>query len=146
MADYHPPVGFHFRVDFDLPETGGQEIHFQEVTGLSMELEEEIHVEGGENRFSHRLPGRASYPDLVLKRGLLTGSSVFKWCQAAIENLEIEPITVWVILLNEDHEPLQTYTFMNAWPKLWTISDPNAESSAIIVEELTLSYQYFKVS
>ena len=32
-------------------------------------------VEGGENRFVHRLPKPVKHPNLVLKRGLATTSS-----------------------------------------------------------------------
>jgi len=145
MTVYYPPVGFHFRVEFDLPGLGDSDIRFRDVSGLSMELEQESHNEGGENRFSHRFPGRARYGDLVLKRGLLTGSAVRDWCEAAIQELDIQPTTIWVTLLNEEHEPLQTYTFINAWPKKWSVSDFNAENSEIVVESLELAYQYFKV-
>jgi phage tail-like protein len=145
MPGYYPPVGFHFRVEFDLAKAGDNDIRFRDVAGLSMEMEEETYNEGGENRFIQKLPVRARYPDLVLKRGLLVNSAVREWCEAAIQNLDIQPITVWVTILNEKHEPLQTYTFINAWPKKWTISDLNAESSEILVESLELAYQYFKV-
>src|SRR5262245_31411622 len=145
MPSYYPPVGFHFRVEFDLPGVGDDDIRFREVAGLSMELEEETHNEGGENRFTHRFPVRARYPDLSLKRGLLKGSAVFTWCKDAIQNLDIRPTTVWVTLLNDAHEPLQTYTFVNAWPKKWSVSDLNAESSAIVVESLDLAYHYYRV-
>ena len=145
MAVYYPPTGFHFRVDFSLPEGDPGEIRFREVSGLTMELEEETITEGGENRFTQKLPVRARYPDLVLKRGLLTSSELRKWCEAAIQRLEIRPANVLIALLNEQHEPLQTYTVINAWPKKWSISDFNAESSDIVVESLELAYQYFKI-
>jgi phage tail-like protein len=145
MPVYYPPVGFHFRVEFDLPGAGDSDMRFREVSGLSAELEEETYNEGGENRFVQKLPVRARYPDLVLKRGLLTSSDVRKWCQDAIENLEIKPVTVWVTLLNDAHEPLQTYTVVNAWPKKWSVSDFNAESGEVVVESLDLAYQRFKL-
>jgi phage tail-like protein len=145
MAVYYPPVGFHFRVEFDLPGAGDNEIRFREVSGLAMELEEETYNEGGENRYIQKFPVRARYPDLVLKRGLLVSSVVRQWCQDAIQNLDIVPVTVWVTLLNDAHEPLQTYTFVNSWPKKWSISDFNAESGEIVVESLELAFQYMKV-
>lgn len=145
MTVYYPPVGFHFRVEFDLPGVGDREARFREVSGLAMELEEETIIEGGENRYIQKLPVRARYPDLVLKRGLLVGSAVREWCAAAIQDLDIQPVTVWVSLLNENHTPLQSYTFVNAWPKKWNVSDFNAESSELVVESLELAYQYFQV-
>lgn len=143
MSVYYPPVGFHFKVEFGLPAAKSSDIRFREVSGLAMELEEETRVEGGENRFTQKLPVRARYGDLVLKRGLLTDSAIYAWCKAAIQELDITPITIWVTLLNESHDPLQTYTFTNAWPKKWSISDFNAESSELVVESLELAYQYF---
>ena len=129
---YYPPVGFHFRVDFDLPGVSDGEARFRDVSGISMELEEETYQEGGENRFIQKLPVRARYPDLILGRGWLSNSAVREWCEAAIYNLDINPITVWVTVLNEEGEPLQTYMFANVWPKKWSVSDLNAESSEII--------------
>jgi len=145
MPATYPPVGFHFRVEFGLDGVEDNDFRFRDVSGLSMELEEETHNEGGENRFVQKLPVRGRYPDLVLKRGMLTDSKVTQWCKAAIQNLDIEPITVWVTLMNENHEPLQTYTFVNAWPKKWNASDLNAEASEIVVESLELAYQYFRI-
>lgn len=142
---YYPPVGFHFSVVFDLPGIGDLDFKFKEVSGMNMELEEESVTEGGENRFIQKLPIRARYPDLVLKRGLLTNSILYKWCEDAIFNLDIQPITIWVNLLNEEHEPLQQYIFENAWPKKWSITDFNAESSDVVVETLELAYQFYRI-
>ena len=111
-----------------------------------MELEQETHSEGGENRFTHKLPVRASYPDLVLKRGKMANSVVVEWIRDAVENFAIQPTTIWVKLLNDAHEPLETYTFVNAWPKKWVISDFNAETSDYVVETLEFAYSYFRVT
>jgi phage tail-like protein len=110
-----------------------------------MEVEEMAYAEGGENRFTHRLPGRARWGDLTLKRGLFVDSGLTSWVRDAVENLVIVPVTVWVSLLNEDHEPLMTWTVTGAWPKKWSVADLNAETSAITVESLDLSYRYFRI-
>ena len=122
-----------------------RDIQFRDISGLSMELEEQSFNEGGENRFSHKFPVRGRYPDLVLKRGLLLDSGLRQWVVDAVQNLVIAPVTVWVTLLDEAHEPLQTYTVVGCWPKKWVISDFSAESSQIVVETLELAYQYFRV-
>jgi phage tail-like protein len=144
MPSYYPPVGFHFRVEFSSLTSDTKDARFQEVAGLSAELGIEEIVEGGENRFAHRLPERARYSNLILKRGLLTDSKLIDWCKDAIESFEFEPTTVNVTLLNEDHEPLgDTFSFVKAWPVKWSVSDFNAESNAIVVETLELAYNYF---
>jgi len=145
MSVYIPPVGFHFKAEFDVSGADDRDVRFRDVSGLTMELEEQTYNEGGENRFSHKFPVRARYPDLVLKRGLLKDSGLRKWVLDAVHNLVIQPVTVWVTLLDETHAPLQTYTVIGAWPKKWVISDFSAESSEIVVETLELAYQYFRV-
>ena len=143
MGIYYPPLGFHFRVEFDLSGIADNDFRFREVDGLSSELDVETVTEGGENRFAHKLPGIAKYPDLILKRGLLTSSVVRDWARDALVNFDIKPITVWVTLLNEEHEPLKSFTVNDAWPKKWEISGFNAESSEIVVESMELAYSYF---
>lgn len=144
MAIYYPPVGFHFMVEFQLDGVKDEDSRFQEVSGLTSELGIEEVVEGGENRFSHRLPTRAKYSNLILKRGLLTNSQLIDWCKDAIENFIFQPVTVNVTLLNEEHEPLSnTYSFVRAWPVKWSISDFKAQDNSIVVESLELAYNYF---
>jgi len=140
-----PPVGFHFRVEFDVAGASDRDMRFRDVSGLTMELEEFSYNEGGENRFSHKFPVRGRYPDLVLKRGLLVDSGLRGWIMDAIDNLVVSPATVWVTLLNAEHQPLQTYSVFGAWPKKWVISDFGAEASEIVIESLELSYKYFRV-
>lgn len=144
MAVYYPPVGFHFRVEFTLDGVQDGDIRFQEVSGLSAELGVEEVVEGGENRFSHRLPTRAKYSNLILKRGLLNDSRLIAWCTDGIENFVFEPTTVNVTLLNENHEPVaESFSFVRAWPVKWAVSDFKAQENSIVVETLELAYNYF---
>lgn len=144
MATYYPPVGFHFEVKFQFSSANSADTRFQEVAGLTSEVGLEEVVEGGENRYTHRLPTRAKYSNLVLKRGLLTDSELIDWCKNAIENLDFETTTVNVTLLNESHEPLgDTFSFVKAYPVKWSISDFKAQENSIVVETLELAYSYF---
>jgi phage tail-like protein len=147
MSDYFPPVGFHFSVKFGFVNDDDFDCKFQEVSGISAEMGYEELVEGGENRFSHRLPTRGKYSNLVLKRGLLTDSSIIDWCRDGIENFQFEPTMVNVTLLDEEHNPLgDTYDFINAWPVKWSVTDFKAMENSIVVESLELAYQYFTVT
>ncbi len=139
----YPPVGFSFWVSFEISDEV-IDMAFQDVSGIGMELQTEDIVEGGENRFTQKLPTRASYTPLVLKRGLAVQSKLADWCRDAIENLSIKPSTIIVALLNDKQEPLIAYRFLNAYPLKWSVSNFNAESSTIVIESLELYYQYFK--
>jgi len=141
MSNNYPPVGFHFLVEFANQQN---EYQFQSVSGLSVDLETEEIKEGGENRFTHKLPVRAKYPNLILKRGLLVNSGLLNWCRDAIDNFKIEPTDVIIKLLNEKSEPLMSWNVVHAWPVKWTISDFNAEENRLVIETLELTYSYFK--
>jgi len=141
---YYPPVGFHFKVEFE-GISSNNESRFQSVTGLNVEYDVEAIREGGENRFEHKLPVRTRYPDLSLKRGMLVGSELIKWCLDAFQNRVFQPKTILVKLLNEKHEPLKTWKIVNAWPKRWSVSDFNAQENSIVVETLDINYSFFTI-
>ena len=140
----YPQVGFHFLVFFELFPQLPNDFRFQEVSGLTVSMEMEAVKEGGENRFVHQLPVRSTYNELVLKRGKFLGSGILHWCKNVIENFEFAPTNIMISLLNDDHLPLYNWYVINAIPKKLEISGFNAQSSEVVIETMTLSYQYFK--
>lgn len=145
MARYYPPVGFHFKVEVLGLPPNDFDVHFTEVSGLSVEMSVEEMAEGGENRYIQKYPTRSKYPELVLKRGLLRNSEVWKWTRQCIDDYLIEPKSVDIKLLNEAHEPLITWHVVGAYPTKWAVSDLNATNNAVVVESLQLYYQYFTI-
>ena len=145
MTEYYPPWGFYYRVDF--PFSGdANDTRFQTVSGLTVEYDTEEYKEGGENRFTHKLPVRTRYGDLVLKRGMLVGSQVISWFTDAFRDRDFRPSDVSVILMNEEGQPLRTWKVAHAVPKKWTVSDLNANENSVVVETIELTYRYFTVS
>ena len=147
--NYYPPVGFYFRVVFDgITGDASKEAdaNFQEVSGLTVEVETEKYQEGGVNDYQHPLPKPVKYPNLVLKRGLLIDSKLVDWLKDATENFIIEPKNLTVDLLNGDGEPLMSWAVTNAWPVKWDISGFNAQSDDIVAETIELTYQKFRVT
>jgi phage tail-like protein len=140
---FTPPVGFHFRVEVLGVSSRADDLRFTEVGGLAFELAMEEVPEGGENRYVQKYPARAKYADLVLKRGLLQDSAVWRWVERCSTSLQIEPKDVDVTLLNDSHEPLMTWHLVKAWPVKWSVSDLSATNNAFVVESLQLSYQTF---
>jgi phage tail-like protein len=140
----YPAVGFHFLVVFELFPQLPYDLKFQEVSGLNVTMETEPFKEGGENRFIHQLPVRTSYTDLVLKRGVFLGSGLLDWFKDAMQDYQFKPVNVMISLLNDDHLPLFNWYVINAIPKKLEISGFNAERSELVIQTMTLGYQYFK--
>lgn len=141
MATYYPPVGFHFKVEFGLDGLTDADTRWQGVAGLASELGTESYDEGGENRFSHTLPGRAKHGNLVLKRGMFVDSKVIEWVRAAVEDFEFEPTWINVSLLDEARDPLMTWSFDMAYPVKWTVSDLGAQENNLVIETIEFAYQ-----
>lgn len=145
MANYYPPVGFHFKVEV-LGLSNDLDARFTEVSGLSVEMAIEEVAEGGENRFVQKYPTRSKYPELVLKRGLvLPESGIWTWVKECIEDYHIQPKSIFIKLLGEAHDPLMTWRIVGAYPIKWAVSDLNASGNAVVIESLQLAYQYFTV-
>jgi phage tail-like protein len=80
MASNVYAVCFYFELLFK-----GEKIAFQEVSGLTEELNVEEIVCGGENRFKYKLPTVVSNQNLVLKRALIPANSgLVTWCKNSI--------------------------------------------------------------
>lgn len=157
---YQPPVGFYYTVEIleDNRKTSTpMDTSFQEVSGITVTMGTETIAEGGVNRYVHKVPGRTTYEDLVLKRGLLTqGSHLAIWCQETLMgnlNEPIKPKTVVVSLLDasqrSQHEskakPIMIWRFTNAYPVKWEVSGFDAKVSQLMVESITLTYSYFNL-
>src|SRR5882724_5970575 len=144
MANYYPPVSFHFKVEFQGVGKGDADTRFKEVCGMNAEIAIEELPVGGENRFTYRLPNRAKYGNLILRRGMLKDSGLIDWFRKAIEDFEFKPVDVLVYLLNEDHEVSVSWVFTQAYPVKWMISDMKAQENALAIETIELAYQYFR--
>lgn len=139
------PVGFYFELSFK-----GEDAAFQEVSGISKELTTEEVACGGENRFKYRLPTTTVSQNLVLKRALITGGTqLIDWCASCIDEGLANPITthdVSVNLLSSDGTVCEMWTFYNAYPVKYSISDLKSQENALVIESIELAYTYFAVS
>ena len=156
MPVYYPPTGFHFKVELAVDSLNNEaEQRFQEVSGLTVEVETEPLREGGENRFEYKLPKRAKYPNLVLKRGLLTktattNTAFFDWFKSAMDAyfnaliFDFKPADITITLLDEADQPVAVWSVVQAYPLKWTMSDLKSSENAIVIETMELAYQYFE--
>ena len=98
-----PAVGFYYEVSIN--GSDGTAAAFQEVSGIEVKSEVETISEAGLNEYSHRVPKRTSYDNLILKRGLYTeGSELKQW---VIDTLEggllqfVRPKDIKITLMDE---------------------------------------------
>lgn len=136
-----PPASFYFSVVFE--STDIPDVSFQEVSGISSEIDMESIVEGGENRYVHQLPKGVKHPKLVVKRGVAKkDSGLVKWCGSVLEQFEtpIHPQALQVRLLNESGDPLRSWSITGAYPVKWEISTLHSTKNDVLIETIEFGY------
>ena len=132
-------------------EVDGVEIgRFMEVRGLEVTVEtEELH-EGGQNSFTHRLPGRMTWPNIVLKRGVTQNDTLLEWLnkssgeQFAANGNKLQRSTAAVTLIGPSGTRLRSWEFDGAFPVKWTGPSFAVASSDMAVEELEITHHGFR--
>lgn len=136
-------MGFRFGVFFFI---GGVvpnplDFRFKKVSGIGSTISTSTLNEGGQNLYSHKLPEKVQYENLVLERGLAIGSPLVVEFNAAMSLFKFVPSNVLVSLLDEAGIPISSWLFTNAYPVKWTVSSLDADSNTVVIETMELSYQ-----
>jgi phage tail-like protein len=124
---------------------------FKEISGLEVMVETEEVEEGGQNGFVHKLPGRMTWPNIVLKRGVTQDDSLIEWFskssgeQFSAGSNQLERKTAAITLLGAGGKRLRTWEFDGAFPIRWSGPNFDAGSTDMAVEELEITHHGFKV-
>ncbi|MEA2931231.1 MAG: hypothetical protein QOI56_16 [Actinomycetota bacterium] len=134
-------------------EVQGLEIgHFSEINGLSVEVEVEPLEEGGENQFVHKFPGRMSWTNITLKRGVIQADNFFTWLKessgegyASNGKLARRPAAI-ILLAADGTTRLRTWNLADAFAVKWTGPSFAASANAAATEELEIAHHGFQSS
>lgn len=144
MPDETIPCAFHFAVN--IGQATSTDTSFQEVSGMTAEMQTDEVREGGENRFLHMLPKGVKHPQLELKRAIAAlDSALVTWCKSVLESgmsVGIKPQLVVVKLLDETAQPLRSWSFADAYPVKWEVEGFNASKNELAIEKIVLNYSY----
>jgi phage tail-like protein len=132
-------------------EVDGVEIgRFMEVTGLEVTVGVEEIEEGGENSYVHKLPGRMTWPNITLKRGITQNDTLLSWLnkssgeQFAASGNKLDRSTAAITLLGPSAQRLRAWEFDGAFPVKWKGPDFAVSSSDMAMEELEITHHGFR--
>lgn len=143
-----PPLVNAFTFTVDALEIGS----FAEVSGLAVQMGVEEVNEGGNNQAAIKLPGRLTWPNIVLKRGITNNNALFEWIREcsgdgyATRHNSFTPRTGSLTVYSPGHEPVRTWSFIEAFPVRWTGPQWSATGATAAVEELEICHGGFTVS
>lgn len=132
---------YNFAVQID----GMDELHFSEVTGLSVEVQA-IRFRSGTDLGTGAkvLPGRISYEPVTLERGLARDLALWEWL-STIEGGQTDMRNVTISVLDEDHEPAIAFRLTSAWPSRLQLGRLDGLGNGVAIEKLTLTYERLSV-
>jgi len=136
-----PSVGFRFAVEI----AGIQEAFFTECSGFETKLDVEEYKEGGVNDYVHKLPGRQSFNNVTLKRGMTNSIELWQWLDrlSTARAKKDEKKNISVILKDGAGTELMRWNLIGAFPIKWSTPTLQTDQSSVLVESLEIVYQEF---
>lgn len=129
------PFGtFAFEISINGIATG----FFQEVSGLSAQIEIVEVQEGGRNETTRKLVGQGKFPNLVLKRGFCQGTlldALMKFHSAK------QRLSGDIIMCSNAGKEVARWHFVNGIPVKWDGPQLNVGQNAIAIESLEIAHE-----
>ncbi len=113
---------------------------FAECSGLEMSMEVESYKEGGNNGTLLKFPGRISWTNITLKRGLATNTSLWDWYYGYVEGRGKRRDGL-IVLMTELHVPNNIWFFRKGLPMKYTGPSLNATQNQVAIEQMEIAHQ-----
>lgn len=138
MADDDPSVGVYFTVSIDGVDLGA----FIGCDGLSLDVETEDRMEGGNNAFVWKLPVRIKYSNVKFTRPVGKDSAkVARWLAGMATG--VKRTTARIAALTPDGQPLVSWSLTGVIPVKWQGPSFSAESPKVAQETLEIAHHGF---
>jgi phage tail-like protein len=122
---------------------------FSQVSGLEVRVDVATYEEGGENGFTHNLPGRMSWPNIVLRRGITDSDALFSWVNKtsgggfATNNNSLTRSTGAITVIGSDGSRLRAWELQGVFAVRWRGPNFDVGSGDALYEELELAHHGF---
>ena len=113
---------------------------FSECQGLEASMKVEEYNEGGSNGAVLKFPGRVSWMNVTLKRGLAANSSLWDWFYGFVEGRGKRRDGV-IVLLNEMLEPNDIWYFRRGLPLKYAGPQMNAMQNNVALETMEIAHE-----
>lgn len=142
MADREDPlVAFKFGLEIEGKLSG----YFTTVSGIGSESEviehKIVNPDTGET-IIQKLPGRLTWTEVTLKRGVTSNIDVWTWRQSVVEGkIDDARTNCSIVAYNQGNEEIARWNFEYAWPSKVTGPEMDAGSQDYMVEEIVIVHE-----
>jgi phage tail-like protein len=143
-----PAIGYCFTVEIDNKQIGP----FTKIEGLAAEYEVFEYQEGGENFYTHRLPGRLKFQPIKLTKPVYatasgpTSSNVGKWFQDVVMG-PLKQFTTARITAYQgspaSNKVIAKWEIYGVYPLKWTGPNFDVGANSVVTETLELAHNGF---
>ncbi len=131
-----PYLNYNFLVEID----NITKASFKDCSGLDSTTDPVEYREGGENTTVRKLPGKTTYSDITLSRGMTDSDDLINWRQSVIDN-KIERKNGSIVLLDATGDEKKRWNFVNAWPTKWEGPKFDGTANDVAIETLTIAHE-----
>ncbi len=113
---------------------------FSECMGLEMSMKIEDFMEGGNNGTVLKFPGRVSWGNITLKKGIGSSSALWDWHYGFVLGQGKRRDGV-IVLMNELHVPNTVWFFRRGLPLKYGGPSLNATQNGVAIESLEIAHE-----
>jgi len=131
-----PALACNFTVEIDGLIVGG----FSEVSGLDAKIQTLKVIEGGQNQYQDQRVNGATFPNLVLKRGITTADMLWQWHRDVLAGT-IKRRNGSIVLVTSDLTEMWRWNFREAYPVSWSGPAFKADQAQVAFESIELVHR-----
>jgi len=143
MAEKDPLVSAWFGVEFQGQVVGA----FRECQGMGSHNEVvEYKASGpGGQYVVHKVPGRMTWNNITLKRGITDATDMWKW-RKLVEDGDVEKARKngSIVMYSQNGTEMARWDFIRAWPSKLTGPTANAGNNEVGIEELEITHEGYE--
>lgn len=137
--NYKDFQGSFFSLEVDDVEMG----MFTACSGLSIEFDIATHktVNSKGQHLEIKIPGRAKYSEVVMKRGYTSNKALADWFDTVVTSKKFTRKTAAIVVLDREGTEVARFNLNNCWPSKVSASDLSAKSDDVVIEEVTIQHE-----
>lgn len=150
MAVLGEVTKFHHKYKFGVEVADFQHARFQTCSELSVESAKIEHWEGG-SLIPYKEPGRLTFADLTLERGVTANRDLYDWFLQVADVVanagRVNPDykrDLDIVQYERDGSVLRRWSLVGAWPVKFVAGEWSNDDDGVVIESVTLTYDLFR--
>lgn len=122
-------------------------IHFQEISGLEVEVQPIEYRSGDSPVFSTiKMPGIQKHGNVTMKKGIWPNNASFQEWYNQVKANTASRKTITITLMDESGAPTMIWTLRNAWPTKVSGTDLTSDGNEVAIDTLEVAHESITIT